>query len=360
MRKLATIRRIAEVYPIEGADVIEVAVIDGWNSIVKKEYGLKAGGLCMYFEIDSLLPIQDRYEFLRQSSYRKFDDKEGFRLKTIRMRGEVSQGLAQPISIFPEVQADLELVSQHKMSWDELYEKDYTAALGIEKYEVAIPDEMNGTASGNYPGYLVKTGENRCQNQVRNIFVKNLGARYEVSLKMDGSSFTAFRNGEEAGVASMNWILESGIIHPFVQLYEQSNLREILRSYGKNISVQGEIMGLTGKFGSDRENLKFPQLYVFNIYDIDKSEYLNPVDRHAAFTELVKLGMDTNLIKHVPIPHTNVTLAELGITDIKSLLKFAEGPSLNHPVREGYVFKRMDGEFSFKVISNAYLLKQKD
>ena len=48
------------------------------------------------------------------------------------------------------------------------------------------------------------------------------------------------------------------------------------------------------------------------------------------------------------------------LVTISDLLDFAEGKSLNHPIREGLVFKRMDGQFSFKAISNKFLLKEKD
>jgi RNA ligase (TIGR02306 family) len=360
MRKLVTIRRIDEIRPIEGADVIEVVEIGGWDSIVKKEYGLKAGGLCVYFEIDSWLPIENRYEFLRQSSYKKVGIQEGFRLKTIKLRGQVSQGLAQPISLFPEIEADIKLISEYKFTWDELYEKDYTSILGVIKYEVEIPEEMENIASGNFPTFIEKTGENRCQNQVAKIFLKNKDLRYEVSMKMDGASFTAFYNNGEDGVASMKWVLEPGTSNPFVRLYEDSLLKENLRLLGRNLAVQGEIMQLGGSYGGTRENLKAPTLFIFNIYDIDKSAYISPTERISVIEELFKFGINKNIVKAVPILHNDKTLTELGITDIKELIKFAEGPSLNHPVREGLVFKSMDGKYSFKVISNAYLLKQKD
>jgi hypothetical protein len=70
--------------------------------------------------------------------------------------------------------------------------------------------------------------------------------------------------------------------------------------------------------------------------------------------------MDKNMIQHVPIFAYNVSLSDMGITDVAGLLKAAEGPSINHAIREGNVYKSMDGQFSFKAISNAFLLKEKD
>src|SRR5438876_1094061 len=91
-RKLASIRKISEVLPIEGADNIELVKVDGWQCVTKKGE-FKPGDLCIYFEIDSFLPIRSEFEFLRKSSYKKMGDKEGFRLKTIKLRGHLSQGL---------------------------------------------------------------------------------------------------------------------------------------------------------------------------------------------------------------------------------------------------------------------------
>jgi len=71
-RKLVSLRQVKEIRPIEGADRIEVAVVDGWNVVVPKG-SFKPGDLAVYFEIDSFLPIKSQYEFLRKSSYRKFE-----------------------------------------------------------------------------------------------------------------------------------------------------------------------------------------------------------------------------------------------------------------------------------------------
>ena len=93
-RKLASIQKVLDLQPIEGADVIEVATINGWKLVVKKGE-FEVGDLAVYFEIDSFLPIREEFEFLRKSSYKKMGDKEGFRLRTIKLRGQISQGLLQ-------------------------------------------------------------------------------------------------------------------------------------------------------------------------------------------------------------------------------------------------------------------------
>ena len=98
-RKLASIRKISDIQPIEGADLIELAIVDGWKVVVGKEVGHKVGDFVIYCEVDSFLPIREEFEFLRKSSYRKMIDQEGFRLRTIKLRGCVSQGLIIPLSI---------------------------------------------------------------------------------------------------------------------------------------------------------------------------------------------------------------------------------------------------------------------
>lgn len=103
MRKLASIQRIWKIEPIEGAERIELAYVLGWQCVVNKGQ-FKPMDTAVYFEIDSFLPIRDEFEFMRSSSYRKTDVMgEGFRLRTMKFRGQFSQGLLLPISAFPEI-----------------------------------------------------------------------------------------------------------------------------------------------------------------------------------------------------------------------------------------------------------------
>ena len=99
---LVSIQEIHGTEPIEGADRIELVKVLGWQCVANKG-DFKPGDKCLYFEIDSFLPICDKFEFLRKSSYRKNEYMgEGFRIKSVRLRGQLSQGLALPLSDFPE------------------------------------------------------------------------------------------------------------------------------------------------------------------------------------------------------------------------------------------------------------------
>ena len=89
-RKLVSIQVVERVAPIEGADQIEQARVMGWTVVVKKGE-FSPGDRCVFFEIDSVLPDGAPWaEFMRP---------RGFRVRTLKLRGVLSQGLALPVSI---------------------------------------------------------------------------------------------------------------------------------------------------------------------------------------------------------------------------------------------------------------------
>ncbi|MDR1801068.1 MAG: 2'-5' RNA ligase [Lachnospiraceae bacterium] len=151
MRNLASIQKIIDISPIEGADAIEVVSVLGWKVVTKKNE-FHVGDLCVYFEIDSFLPIDERFEFLRSTSYRKNDfvGRDGFRLRTIKLRGQVSQGLVLPLSYFPELKG--------KAIGD-----DVTEILKVDKWELPEVQGSMGTTIGSFPDWASKTDEVRLQ-----------------------------------------------------------------------------------------------------------------------------------------------------------------------------------------------------
>jgi len=352
MRKLATIRKIADLLPIEGADLILTAIIDGWTVVVKKNE-FQVGDLCVYFEIDSFLPDGNpAWQHLVEKHPRMFEGNRGHRLKTVRLRGQLSQGFAAPIlSLFDQFSAF------------NIFEigDDVSDRLNIKKFELPVPTELAGQVGGNFPGFIPKTDQERCQNIGIDIFVKNADSRYEVTMKMDGTSFTGFAMDGVPGVCGRNWELkinDDNATNSLVRMYVDSGLQAALLDFGHNYAVQGELMG--HGIQRNREGLTAHKLFVFDIYDIDGKCYLTPEQRHNVLTELWNRGMSRDMVEHAPVLSMGVTLAELGISNVKELLDFAEGPSFVHPIREGLVFKRVDGQFSFKAISNLFLLREKD
>ena len=124
MRKLASIQRIWKIEPIEDADRIELAHVLGWQCVVNKGQ-FRAMDPAVYFEVDSFLPVAPQFEFMRASSYRKSDIMgEGFKLRTLKFRGQISQGLLLPLSDFPEIPEDADIGT------------DVTDLLGVRKWEI--------------------------------------------------------------------------------------------------------------------------------------------------------------------------------------------------------------------------------
>lgn len=335
MRKLATIRVIDNIKPIKDADNIELAVIDGWQSVVRKNE-FKAGQRIIYCEIDSLLPTKPEYEFLRKSCYYKDHlDQEWFRLKTIRLRGEYSQGLILPCLFTDPVGTDL------------------TDRLGIEKYEPPIPAQLAGLIEGQFPFFIKKTDEERIQNLIDE-FENFNGKFFYISEKLDGTSATFYWinksigkfQSNHFGVCSRNLELKNTEENTYWNISRKYHLEEKLRSLNKNIAIQGEICG--PGIQKNYYNLKEHMFFIFNIYDIDNNIYLKK-------TEVEDICNDFNL-DMVPF-YSTLTFNNITLED---LLNMASEKSFicTSKEREGLVFVNDNiDRISFKVINNKFLLK---
>ena len=349
-RKLASIRKIRGIGPIEGADAIELATIDGWQVVVKKNE-FKVGDLVVYFEIDSWVPTEIAPFLSKGKEPRVYEGVKGERLRTVTLRGALSQGLVIPIT--DELRTEIGFSELHNEGREPQEGDDVTQILGIKKWEPDIPACLAGQVKGYFPGWITKTDQERAQNLVEEIRAAyERGDQFEVTIKLDGTSFTGYHRDGEVGVCSRNLELklnEANKDNTFVKLFEESGLSTALQAYGRNIAIQGEVMG-PGIQGN-REKLKEPQLFVFDIYDIDTRKYLGPAERMKVFNALKAIGVE---MQHVPVLNES---AELPSADVGFLLKVAEGKSLNHEIREGLVWKSVSGDFSFKTISNLYLLK---
>lgn len=333
-RQLVTYRTVKELKPIDGADKIELAIVDGWQCVVDKG-AFVSGDIGIFFEIDSFLPIRPEFEFLRKSSYKKMGDEEGFRLRTIRMRGQISQGLFVTLSMFPE------LIGAETP--EQLQE-----TLKVQKYDPPLPACLGGDAVGYVPGFICKTDQERVQNLV-DFVASHAGVLFEATEKLDGSSCTYYHNNGAVGVCSRNLELKRTEGNTFWRIADELSVFDILTSLGRNIAIQGEVCG--PGIQKNRYRLKKQVFFVFDIWDIDQQRYLTPVERTDLMCEFD--GFD-----HVPILKV-VTLP--GTVD--EILAVADGRSqLTATPREGMVFKAMEVEGgrvpSFKAISNAFLEKE--
>lgn len=339
-RALASIRIISEIKPHTNADKLELAMVDGWQCVVVKgDY--KAGDMVIYIEIDSWVPNHIAAFLSKGKEPREFEGIKGERLRTMKLRGELSQGLIMPMrGIIPEYR---DLVSVEGT--------DVTGLLGIKKYEKPLNPQMQGVARGNFPGFLRKTDQERIQNIFRKLDMEKLADRYEATLKVDGSSATYYVRDGEVGACSRNLELKvdgENADNTFVKVLKDSGLDQRLlefnQTYGRNIALQGELWG--AGINGNWEGVSDHRYNVFDIFDIDKQKYLPALERML----LCKLiGVD-----HVPMIE-HITLESF--TSVDDFLAYADRPSIHNKIAEGVVFKSLTNpEFSFKIINNKYLL----
>ena len=343
MRKLASIRRIADILPIEGADAIEVAVVDGWKVVIKKgEFAI--GDSAIYLEIDSWVPHEIAPFLSKGHEPREYNGVKGERLRTVKLRGQVSQGLLLNYWDFPDVVKEFHktrIVDPNDI--DASF--DVTDILGIQKWEAPIPAQLQGQAKGTFPSSLIpKTDQERIQNCFRDIEKKG-DVTYEVTMKLDGSSTTIFRWEGELRVCSRNMELkinDENKDNTFVAM-----ALEIGDRIPEGFALQGELMG-PGVQGN-REGFKDHKFFVFDVFLIKEHKYAGPAYRRALCQEY---GFE-----HVPV----LGVAWKAPESVDSGLDIADGSSINHKIREGLVWKcNEDPSFSFKTISNQFLLKGGD
>lgn len=334
MRKLASIQKIKSLEPIEGADAIEKATVLGWHLVVKKgEYNV--GDLCVYIEIDSLLPDKPEFEFMQPRK---------MRVKTIRLRGQISQGICFPLSILPA-------------GFEAEEDKDCTEALGIVKYEPPVPAHLAGIAKGKFPGFIPKTDETRVQ-VLQHILDKYQGMKCYVTEKIDGSSVTYyFRNGE-FGVCSRNLELVGDAENTYWKFALDNDIEKKLASLG-NFALQGELAG--ENIQKNILKLRGQTVFFFNLFDIDKYEFV-------PFKKFQSLLAGFNL-QMVPVIDENYLLGN----DIEKIVKDATiKSSINKEAwAEGIIIRPMDEtqdaviskeedlypRMSFKAINPEFLLK---
>lgn len=330
MRKLASIQKIRMIEPIEGADAIVKASVLGWELVIRKDE-FKVNDLCVYCEIDSVLPDKPEFAAIRAKANR---------IKTIRLRGQISQGICFPVSILPN---DLVVIE----------DMDVTEILGIVKYEPPIPANLAGDVKGLFPSFMPKTDETRVQVLQKSLD-KYLGSLCYVAEKLDGSSVTYFCKDGVFGVCSRNLELERDEANSMWKFVIETNLEEKLLALNKNICIQGEIIG--EGIQKNKYKIKGQTIYFFNVFDIDAYRYFN-------IDELKALMVNLNL-KHVPILEENYELSNnIDELILKSKLKstlnkeaIAEGIVIR-PMTETIDKYNLQGRVSFKVINPDFLIK---
>jgi RNA ligase (TIGR02306 family) len=339
-RTLASIEVIRELNPIPDADKIEVARIKGWNVVVKTGE-FKIGDKVVYCEVDSVLPERPEFEFLKDRHYR---------IKTVKLRGQVSQGICFPLDILPSQIDNLESGS------------DVTEILGVTKYEKQIPVNLCGRMRGPISRLAVpKTDEMRVQN-IPDVLERHKGKTLYITEKIDGTSMSCYIDPETGlHVCSRNVDLAPDFEHKwngnsYWTYANEYNIEEILKQMGGTIAIQGELFGK----GIQGSKYKIPDIRyrVFNMWDMVNHCYLDIATMKDA-VDTFGLGNDflVPYLGEIELNHT-----------VDDLLQLADGTStISDVAREGLVFRPLTeetdprlGRLSFKAVSNKFLLKHGD
>lgn len=356
MRKLASIKTISKIIPIEGRDRIELAIVDGWSVIVKKDE-FKIGDKCVYCEIDSVMPETEQFEFLRSKS---------FRIKTMKMAGVISQGICFPMSILPSGKYDTE--------------QDVTEILGIKKFErkTEIEESDKNASTTKYPKILMKMKwfrqlvyrfnhrEGKCfpdfisktdETRIQNIpWILSSRDSWIATEKIDGQSGTfaivkhcprlfTKRVRYEYIVCSRNLRLFNKDNSSYWSVSERYDIQSKLkRMMGTDqwIAIQGEC--IAPNVQGNKYNVSEPDLYVFNV--------ITPRGRMGSIEARNRCVVQG--FKFVPILETDYVLPDT----VDELLKYAHGTSkINNSLREGIVFRSADGKRSFKAVDPLFLIE---
>lgn len=335
-RQLATVRKISDIIEIKNADTLCVYVVDGWR-IVDKIDKFKKDELIIMIEVDSWVPHELAPFLSKGKEPKEFEGIKGERLKTIKLRGELSQGLILPTSIVPDANLG----------------DNVTVLLGIKKYEKPLPACLRGRVKGNFPTEIPKTDQERIQN-LSKYFDRIKEQEWEVTEKLHGSSCTFYLDKDNNfHVCSRNLDLDYEENNAYWKAAILYNVESMMKSNNmQGYAVQGELIG--EGINGNQYGIKGIDFFVFDVYNANEKRYLNPHERYIIVRNLK--------LKHVPVINVN---AVINCDTVQELLILVEGRKsyLNDSNMEGYVFKTKSevsdnrDVSSFKVISNSWLLK---
>lgn len=353
---LASVQEVLDLSPIEGADLIEKATILGWNVVVKKGE-FKVGDLCVYIQIDTIVPDKPEFEFLRERK---------FRVRTIKLRKQISQGLVIPLpkgkwKAGDDVTELIGVKKYEKPDNNPIIEKPrmpkvwYKKWIYLFKYNILyklFPTLLPKTRSPFPKNLVLITDEERIQN-IPYVLEKYNLKEFHVREKLDGSSITIIHQ-KVLGKSSYRICSRRFELHDkkndwyrtFVETKFHEYIDKLVYLYGTNdIIVQGECIG---KFNGNHHNLKQDEIRLFNIYVNGK--ILLPQEFEDVVTSLA--------IPHCPLYH----ILCLESFDMDMMICFSDGPDCINPKapREGLVWRCTEDGFSFKVINNKYLLKNNE
>ena len=325
--KLASIQTISEIRPIDGADRIEAGTVLGYQTVIKKGE-FRPGDRCVWHEPDTVVAEKPEYEFLR---------KQGFRLKVSRFKGQVSQGLALPLTVLPAA--------------DFAVGQDVTEQTGIRKYEKPLSPNLVGVAKRAFPSWMPKTDEPNLRSFPAALD-EFIGRECVITQKVDGTSGTFYLRGGEFGVCTRNLELLDDPASMFWRVAREHRLSEALATLGSDFALQGEVHG-EGIQGNHL-GVKGVSFAAFNLFDITNHVYANHVVLEE-FCQTTGLPM----VRTVWRGEFRFSLPEL--VQLASAQDYAPGQPaegiVTRPVVEARSRILESGRLSAKVISERYALK---
>lgn len=325
--KFASIQIISEIRPIEGADRIEAATVLGYQTVIKKGE-FRPGDRCVWHEPDTVVAEKPEYEFLR---------KQGFRLKVSRFRGQVSQGLALPLSVLPAAEYTAG--------------QDVTEQTGIRKYEKPLSPNLRGVAKGGFPSWIPKTDEPNLRS-FPTALDEFVGRECIITQKVDGTSGTFYLRGGEFGVCTRNLELLDDPTSMFWRVAREQRLLEALATLGGDYALQGEVHG-EGIQGNHL-GVKGVRFAAFNLFDIANHAYAN----HQTLEEFCN-KTSLPMVRTVWRGEFRFTLPEL--VQLAGAQDYTPGQPAEgiviRPVIEARSQILESGRLSAKVISERYALK---
>lgn len=329
-----SIEKVKNVQAHSNADRLDIATLKGIDfSFVVAKDTLKSGDLVVYFPIDSLLPmwIVETMGLVGKLSHGKVptDNTERLqnRVKTVKLRGEISQGvMARPSDLYiPD-----KLIFEGS---------DLTDYLEVEKYEAPVIVSSAGNLVRLPEGVAVYDIEGFERHP--DVFELLLNQRVFITEKVEGSNFAVYYDGKKPIVCQRNYAIEpiEGKFHDWWKVYYR-NFAPVIddifhfydydyKSRGETIKwivVRGEMVG-PGIQGNYYKTFDHTVL----VFDIEING--KPLD----YDDFMNLCAAL-LIKIVPFLGVG-TLREM--LDGKTIKEFSNGRSLllNDALREGIVVK---------------------
>ena len=343
-RVMARVVTIDNVERHPNADALDICTVGGWNIVTKiGEY--KTGDLAVMCEIDSWVPHELAPFLSKGKEPREYRGVKGERLKTAKLRGIVSQGLLLPIT------RDLRVEFSHAFlnfeNARELQEgDDLSQVLNIQKWEQEIPAQLAGQVRGNFPSQIPKTDQPRIQNLKKELSIaQHKGLQFAIEEKLEGSSLTMYLDIEdEFHVCSRNLDLKNDGANSFWRAAIKYDVENIMRQNNlQGYAIQAELLG--PGIQANIYQLNGVEFYVFDVYSVKQARYLYPAERREL---IATLGLN-----QVPVVCESTTLGTM-----EEIIALADGKSmLYNTLREGIVFKQLDGDMTFKSISQQYLIK---